>query len=154
MSLNQFDSLKSDASPRSLWRFLIYPKKQLKYAYFHFLTVCISVLIVNVVSYSKYTELVKNQTDLRANQFLLEYVESLSWVTLGTLSFMGLFSFLFVIVLLHRFVGPVIPLLRHLDAILAGNFQHKTKLRESDELLEIAEKLNQVSDVLAKKKAG
>ncbi len=61
---------------------------------------------------------------------------------------MGVLTFLLVIAFLHRFVGPILPILKHLDAILVGNYKHKTQSRPGDELNEVVEKLNSISQNL------
>lgn len=133
---------------RSIFRFLIFPKKQLKYAFFYFLIVSVSVLIINAVSYNKFINLLELNTNIATHQVLSEYIYTLSLVTLATLVIMGVLTFLITIVFLHRFVGPLRPILNHLNAILAGNYLHKTSLRAGDEINEIAQKLNEVSDYL------
>lgn len=153
MSTNQKTTQASDktsdkSSGRSAFRFLIFPKKQLKYAFFHFLIVSLSVLIINFFSYLKFSKLLEINTNPATSQILSEYIYTLSVVTIITLVIMGVLTFLITIVFLHRFVGPLLPIIRHLDAILSGNYSHKTYLRSADELPEITQKLNEVSDYL------
>lgn len=135
---------------RSVARYLIFPKKQLKYAIFHFLIVSVSVLMVNSFSYFKFTQLLNATTNNVSQLLLAEYTYYISVVSLATLVIMGTISFLLVIVFLHRFVGPIKPLVRHLDEILRGNYQHRTHLRSEDEINEVALKLNDVSAYLEK----
>lgn len=135
---------------RSILRFLIFPKKQLKYALFHFLIVGLSVLSVNSFSYYKFTQLLDSTTNNMSQYLLAEYTQYISVISLITLAFMGATSFILVIIFLHRFVGPIKPLLRHLDCILSGNYSHRTHLRSEDEINEIAVKLNEVSEYLQK----
>jgi len=146
MSKNESESNSS----RSMIRFLIFPKKQLKYAVFHFLTVSLSVLAVNSFSYYKFTQLLNVTTDNVSQYLLAEYTYYISVVSLITLCLMGSLSFLLVIIFLHRFVGPIKPLLRHLDFLLENNYSHRTHLRSEDEINELAVKLNEVSAHLEK----
>lgn len=134
---------------RSILRFLIFPKKQLKYAFFYFLVVCISVLTINVASYYKFMSLLDVNTSISTQQFLAEYAYTLSFVTLATLVFMGILIFIITIIFLHRFVGPIRPILKHLEALRVGNYTHKTHLRFNDEINEVAQKLNELSDHFA-----
>jgi len=137
-------------SSRSLFRFLIFPKKQIKYAIFHFLTVSVSVLTVNSFSYYKFTQLLNVTTNNVAQYLLAEYTYYISVVSLITLCLMGSLSFFLVIIFLHRFVGPIKPLIRHLNCILQDNYTHRTHLRSEDEINELALKLNEVSEHLLK----
>ncbi len=137
-------------SGRSILRFLIFPKKQLKYAGMHFLIVSFSILAINAFSYYKFTQLLSSTDSSRLQFLLAEYTYFISTVSLATLCIMGFLSFFLVIVFLHRFVGPVKPLVRHLDCILQGDYTHRTYLRPEDEINEIALKLNTVSEHLLK----
>ena len=111
---------------RSFLRFLIFPKKQLKYAYYHFLIVGAAVTIINIVGYLEYSHLLKVSKDLYASQILTDYVSNFSMTTLIVMGLMGLLSFFTVIVFLHRFVGPLNPLLRHMNAILQEDYSYRT----------------------------
>jgi signal transduction histidine kinase len=153
-SINRSETKTQALTGRSFTRFLLFPRKQLKYAYFHFLLIAISVLIINLVAYHKFATLVTNTTNNQMNEMLSEYTLSVSLVTLITLVVMGAFTFVIEIVFLHRFVGPLLPLIRHLNALLDGNTTYRTKLREGDEIQELADKLNQVSAMLDSKKVG
>lgn len=141
-------SSEQNKNSRSIFRFLLFPKKQIKYALFHFLLICISVSIVNFYSYAKYKELAQISQNNTTNLLLTEYVYSIIATTLFTMIAMGVLTFLLVIAFLHRFVGPILPILKHLDAILVGNYKHKTQSRPGDELNEVVEKLNSISQNL------
>lgn len=149
----RFNLLNPNKYPhsRSLLKFLLFPKKQLKYAFFHFLIVCSSVIVVNFFSYLKFRDLAQSSPNNTANLLLIDYVTYISKITLVTMAIMGPITFLLVIVFLHRFVGPVLPIQRHLDAILDGNFTHRSHKRSADEISEVVEKLNAVSNYLEDK---
>jgi nitrogen fixation/metabolism regulation signal transduction histidine kinase len=141
------DSLRNSKSPRrQLLGYLAFPRKQIKYAYLQFLIVGISFSLVSIVAYLKYSRLASGSLDTYATTMLREYVVSLATMYLITMIVMGTFTFLVVIAVLHRFVGPINPLLRHLNSLLNDDFDQKTTLREGDELFELAEKLNQLSE--------
>ena len=57
----------------------------------------------------------------------------------------------FALMITHRIYGPVIPINRHIEELIAGNFTHQTQLRKRDELQSIADNLNRLSQKLQKK---
>ncbi len=144
------NSKKAFTPHRSMFRFLIYPGKQLKYAYFHFLIVGLAVLIVNAAAYYKYSQLVQINTHVATQSLLYEYITFISLITIVTLVLVGVCTFFIVIIFLHRFVGPMLPLLRHLEALLAKDYSYRTFLRSDDEIKELGQKLNEVSEQLQK----
>lgn len=62
----------------------------------------------------------------------------------------GLLTFIFWLTLSHRIFGPEVPILRQLDQMIAGNFQSRIRLRRRDEWMEVANRINQLSEKLAK----
>lgn len=51
----------------------------------------------------------------------------------------------------HRVAGPLRRVEAHIDQLLQGNFATRTRLRRSDELQVLAEKLNRLSERLQKR---
>ncbi len=49
----------------------------------------------------------------------------------------------------HRMVGPLVPLRRHLEAMKNGDFSVRTHLRSRDAFQELAEELNELTAALA-----
>lgn len=52
----------------------------------------------------------------------------------------------------HRYYGPIIPLLRHVEELRNGNYSSRVKLRQSDELIEIQDALNGLAETLDERK--
>lgn len=52
------------------------------------------------------------------------------------------------LVISHRFFGPVVALQKHISALTRGEYDHRTHLRKTDELKELASDLNQLSEQL------
>ena len=48
----------------------------------------------------------------------------------------------------HRFIGPVIPMLRHVKALQEGRYTHRVSLRSHDAFTELAEQLNKLAETL------
>jgi len=61
-----------------------------------------------------------------------------------------LFSFLIT----HRIYGPLVPLSRHVEGLINGDYTVRTHLRTKDEFKDFARLLNELSDKLAKSSVG
>ncbi len=70
-----------------------------------------------------------------------------SWAAFYLVAFIfGVAVLVGTLVVSHRYFGPVVALRRHISAILNGEYDHRTHLRKSDELKELAADLNQLSE--------
>jgi signal transduction histidine kinase len=58
----------------------------------------------------------------------------------------------FGLLISHRFYGPLVPILRTVQAMKKGDYSERIHLRSPDELKELARELNELCDVLAAKK--
>jgi two-component system phosphate regulon sensor histidine kinase PhoR len=61
-------------------------------------------------------------------------------------------SILLGVVITHRIYGPLIPILRHVRALAAGDFSSRVHLREKDEMGDLAAALNELATSLESKK--
>jgi len=59
--------------------------------------------------------------------------------------------FVFAIVLSHRIAGPIYRIRTTLDEILKGDYSKRLFLRKTDELKDIADRINSLIDLLDKK---
>lgn len=80
--------------------------------------------------------------------------DSIHWTWI--VFFVGAITFTIVmatitIVISHRVYGPVYAIRKHLAAIARGEFSHRTHLRKHDEFKDVAQDLNQLSEVLEAK---
>jgi nitrate/nitrite-specific signal transduction histidine kinase len=71
------------------------------------------------------------------------------WMTYATL-IVGFIAFaMFMSVkLTHRYLGPMVAIRRHLDAVVEGQYDDRIQLREDDEFMDIAEKINVLTERL------
>lgn len=51
----------------------------------------------------------------------------------------------------HRYSGPLVPILRSIDQIAAGDYTHKITIREGDHLQDLVISLNNLTETLAKR---
>jgi len=73
-----------------------------------------------------------------------------------TLAFVvaAIFSLLSIVLgwqMSHRFYGPIIPLLRHIEELKKGNYSSRVRLRKADELMELQDALNVLAGCLEAK---
>lgn len=145
-----------DSSPKKIYlrkftNYFIRPKIQIKHAVFAMIYSFLGIGLVQVFSYLKLSELqLISGAGKESHQWFMEYVQYMLWVHLGTLFLIGITAFTLSIITTHHFTGPIVPLLRHIDALKNKNFEHKTHLRKSDDLTEIATALNELSENLKK----
>ena len=53
---------------------------------------------------------------------------------------------------LHRLLGPIVPIRRHLEALKNGDYSSRVSLREGDLFLEVEQDLNELSAALEREK--
>lgn len=51
----------------------------------------------------------------------------------------------------HKYAGPLVPILRSIETIAAGDYSHKITIREGDQLHSLVIALNNLTDTLAKR---
>lgn len=76
----------------------------------------------------------------RVNLILIAALPPLAVVILGLAVFVS-----------HRFAGPIERLERELDAIASGEEWHRIRLRESDDLSGVAQRVNRILDARKKR---
>lgn len=69
------------------------------------------------------------------------------WIYISSAIYIALILIL-IIWFTHRMVGPTIAFRRHLARLQKGDFSVKTHLRKGDAFNEVADALNQLSDVM------
>lgn len=60
----------------------------------------------------------------------------------------GILSIYMGIKLSHRIYGPMIPLNRHIEKLIEGDYKSRVRLRKGDELTELSEALNRLATAL------
>ena len=134
---------------------LIFPGARLKLStYYAFIGLCsVGILnfalvffLINLVNYSGG----EASGNFIADQFMttLMYNQWLMVTLVGALSilFIG-----FAYVLSLNILGPMVPLLRHIEALRKGDYAHVTQLRKRDELKPLMHALNDLSRTLEEK---
>lgn len=61
---------------------------------------------------------------------------------------LGLGAMYFALRLTHRFLGPQVPMQRHIRALIDANYRSSCNLRKGDELQELAASLNELATTL------
>lgn len=85
---------------------------------------------------------------------LVPAVMRVNGVLLLFLPVLALIFLWLAIVMSHRFGGPIERLERELDQILGGDYTHRIRMRESDDLSGVAKRLNKVMDIVRKHEYG
>lgn len=141
---------------RRLRNFLLDPSRQLRSAvHFMGLYVVYSVLLSMVflhVTFNQHsfvmTHLGQSEDasfgDMFQNPIIVQGLIEVSVLFLAFLIIaMGL-----TILFSHRIYGPLIPIKRQLEALQEGDYSKRITLRQSDELKDIADAINRLSDCL------
>lgn len=79
------------------------------------------------------------------------HAQSLSAVIVSVSAAMAIFGALILAITAiyaHRVAGPMVPLERALDAMIAGDYSFRVRLRKSDEFQDLAKKINQLAESL------
>lgn len=64
---------------------------------------------------------------------------------------LGLGAMYFALRITHRFLGPQVPMQRHIQSLIAGDYDSAIRLRKGDELQELASSLNELAEALQKR---
>jgi len=139
---------------RKLRNILLAPRLQFRYAFKFFVFSAITTGALQMVSYfvvvgvvqrvltaaGPQSETLAPVIDLAVRTELLRSTWMLLFVGLGALAF--------TTKILHRFVGPTVPIKRHLDRLAEGEYGAECRTRANDELQDIVASVNALSDRL------
>lgn len=64
---------------------------------------------------------------------------------------LGLGAMYFALRITHRFLGPQVPMQRHVRALIDGDYGSQCHLRKGDELQELSESLNELAEALQRR---
>jgi methyl-accepting chemotaxis protein len=141
--------------PERRGKYLLKPMLQLKVGIYHvilgtcFVFTLIGVLHSQWIRFRTWLELTELRTMIDSE--VMAYVQSTAlWVGLATIIFLGV-SVVITILTTHRMVGPTVAFQRHIQALIAGNYDARTNLRPDDAFQEVAADLNALSEVLRKR---
>lgn len=77
---------------------------------------------------------------------LIPVIDRVNWALLITMPLGGLFLLWLGLVVSHRFAGPIERIDRELDRILAGDRNHRIRVRKGDDWEAIVVKINRLID--------
>ena len=147
------------ADRRRLKNILLQPRLQFRYAFQFFVFSALAIGAIQIVSYFLVTnvvqrvltqagpqsELLAPVIDLAIRTELLRSAWMLPLVCIAALAFTSK--------ILHRFIGPAVPIKRHLDELAAGNYGTECRTRANDEMQDVVASLNALSQSLRAREA-
>lgn len=128
------------------------PRFQLKYSLFYAAVAMGGLAILSVLSVFFLVNLigdasVSDPSTSMMNVLMQTAKENYGVIGLLAGSLLAALVF-FAYVLSKNIVGPMAVLVRHIDELIKGNYDHKTHLRKSDELKPLMKGLNDLSEAL------
>jgi len=146
-------------SRRQLRNYLLDPRVQLRYALYFFTFGVIAailnqMMLVRTIQSSVLQLLFDDKVDaLALTAGIAGPLSQLSWRTAMLFPVLGLACALFAIRITHRFVGPQVALLRHIEALKHADYDAVCELRSDDELQRVANALNELAAALRESEA-
>jgi len=143
-------------NPRKLRNFMLQPSLQVRMGFYNIIATAIFVAVLLLVirmNFGAVYDTVLELTDVKEEviDVLLEHAtDTMRWIVGLSIAFLAI-NITVAIWYTHRFVGPAVAFKRHLDALIAENYDIKTTIRENDAFQEIADKLNELSAILKKR---
>ena len=141
--------MKPNKSARKLHNYLIAKDIQLRIVIINLLYLCLISLVLVLTILSPYFYDIFNNDEL-----WVQYLSSKTFLVLLdrltiALPLIFVISFIHLIVLTHRFCGPMINIKNTIQEVARGNFTRKVFLRKNDFLKEEAATLNYMIDQLS-----
>jgi methyl-accepting chemotaxis protein len=141
--------MKPKKSLRKLHNYLIARDIQLRIVVTNFLYLCLVLLVLVLVVLSPYFYDIFNKGELWAQYLSAKTFLVLLDRLIIALPLIFIISFIHLIVLTHRFCGPMINIKKTIQEVARGNFTRKVFLRKTDFLKEEAATLNHMIDQLS-----
>ena len=147
--MDSFDGV----AKRKLSNFLLKPMLQSKIGiYFILISLLFSASVGSIIYYNFsdlfYSVLQLTDAPQEVGAIIKHYWSSVeSWIMLCIIVYVAT-TVVISIWYTHRFVGPAVAFLRHLNEINAGNYTYRTHLRRGDAFAELANGLNKASEAL------
>ncbi len=136
------------AGRRRFRNILLQPRLQFRYAFKFFVFSAITMGAVQIVSYFLVTNVVQRvlaeagpQSELLAPVIELAIRTELlhaAWL----LPVVCIAALAFSSKILHRFIGPAVPMKRHIDQLAKGTYGGECRTRSKDELQDVVASLN------------
>ncbi len=142
------------ANRRKLKNILLQPRLQFRYAFKFFVFSALTIGAIQLISYFLVTNVVQRVLteaggqsemlapviDLAIRTELLRSAWMLPLVCIAALAFTSK--------MLHRFIGPAVPIKRHIDQLTAGEYGSECRTRGNDEMQDVVASLNALSQSL------
>ncbi len=142
------------ANRRKLKNILLQPRLQFRYAFKFFVFSAFTIGAIQIVSYFLVTNVVQrvlNEAggqsemlapviDMAIRTELLRSAWMLPLVCIAALAFTSK--------MLHRFIGPAVPIKRHIDKLATGAYGLECRTRANDEMQDVVASLNALSQSL------
>ncbi len=148
---SQLNSQPSGKAKRLFLGHFSHPKVQIKYALLTSSIVSFGVTLSNLfLIYRMNTIMTETETGASStcSFVFLQLLYSMLSMGLSTLFSTFLLTFSATIVITHRFLGPIINIKNHIDAISRNQKPMPLKFRKDDELHEVANYLNELNSKL------
>lgn len=141
---------------RKITGFVVDPAALMRLSIPFFALIIISVVTVMLIHRSISQTLVEAEVNFGGNAATVAALHGLLGraTMIGTfgLGIFGVAAILMWVVFSHRIFGPVVPIRRHVEKLIEGDFSSRIALRSADELKELAADLNRLAEKLSEKK--
>ncbi len=141
-------------SRRRLRNYLLRPRLQFRYALVFFFLASIGAGLAQLVSYLAVRRVLERiLTEAGTSAAALAPVIDVAIRTellraVWILPILGIVALVLTVIVLHRFVGPLVPISRHIRRLAEGDYDAHSQLRAKDEFVEVADRLNKLSETL------
>ncbi len=138
-----------DRPKRRIWNFVVDQKFQVRYATLY----TGLIIILHAVVTSVFTKLFMSGGPEAFVNMRRLYIFVMIGIG-GTYLALILLAFTWGIVWSHRIAGPTYALKKHLVKMLEGDYSGRVHLRNTDQLVELAEEINKLTEKLEKQTRG
>lgn len=138
---------------RRLRNMLVQPRKQLRYAMHFFVFAAMFGLFAQWMTYRAVQTVIDHILAQAGQAGTLGPVidDAIAVAVLQSawlLPFAGFAALVYSAVLLHRFVGPLVPIRRHLKRLESGDYSADCSIRAHDEMHELVDDVSRLTDAL------
>jgi methyl-accepting chemotaxis protein len=153
------DGIRRGKSARRIKNMLIDPLVQVRLGLYSILLALIFSCVVSYILYanlSKFAVIVMALTDVEeeVKGLFVTYMADARWWLLLAIVIFLIVNIAISIFFTHKLIGPTVAFSRQLNSLIAGDYSTRVNLRKGDSFLDIAEKLNQLSEKLQNEKRG
>lgn len=145
---------------RRLGNYLLRPRLQFRYGLAFFFLTVLGAGLVQLVSYLAVSRVVgrilgeAGESAAVLAPAMEVAIQSELLRTIWTLPLVGIATLTLTAIVLHRFIGPLVPIRRHIRNLTDGDYDARLQLRANDELFEVADHLNELSETLKMRQAA